>query len=179
MKLNIGKFPKKSNGKRKINIQIEDHDTWNLDHTLALIIYPALLQLKATKQGVPSEFAEVGGESNGTQDSFDFYQETHEDAWKDGLERWDETLDKMIWSFEQLLKGEYDDQYHHGEAKYDWVKTDKTFPNPITGKVEDTFQMVDKNPTEHWYDGVGHLKHEERIQEGLELFGKYYRGLWD
>lgn len=179
MKVNIGKYPKKASGKRKINVQIDNHDTWSLDHTLALIIYPALLQLKATKQGVPSEFAEVGGEQHMMQDSFDFYQETHEDAWKLGLERWDETLDKMIWSFEQLLKGDYDDQYHHGEAKYDWVKSDKLFPNPISGKVEETYQMVDKNPDEHWYDSVGHLKHEERIQEGLELFGKYFRSLWD
>ena len=179
MKVNIGKFPKKSTGKRKINIQIDSHDTWNLENTLALIIYPALLQLKATKHGVPSEFADVGGEAYGVQDSFDFYQETHDESWKVGLERWDETLDKMIWSFEQLLKGEYDDQYHHGLADFDWVKTDKTFPNPITGKIEATFQMVDKNPTEHWYDSVGHLKHEERIQEGLELFGKYFRSLWD
>ena len=116
MKVNIGKFPKKSTGKRKINIEIDNYDTWNLDHTLALIIYPALLQLKATKQGVPSEFGDVGGESHGMQDSFDFYEESYDDAWKAGLERWDETLDKMIWSFEQLLKGEYDDQYHHGEA---------------------------------------------------------------
>ena len=179
MKVNIGKFPKKSTGKRKINIQIDSYDTWNLDNTLALIIYPALLQLKATKHGVPSEFADVGGEAYGVQDSFDFYQETHDESWKVGLERWDETLDKMIWSFEQLLKGEYDDQYHHGHLDFDWVKTDKKFPNPITGKIEATFQMVDKNPTEHWYDSVGHLKHEERIQEGLELFGKYYRSLWD
>ena len=179
MKVNIGKFPKKATGKRKINVEIDNYDTWNLDHTLALIIYPALLQLKATKQGVPSEFGDVGGENHGMQDSFDFYEETYDDAWKAGLERWDETLDKMIWSFEQLLKGEYDDQYHHGEAEYDWVKSDKTYPNPITGKIEETFQMVDKNPTEHWYDSVGHMKHEERIQEGLELFGKYFRSLWD
>jgi hypothetical protein len=39
--------------------------------------------------------------------------------------------------------------------------------------------MVDKNPGAHWYDAEGHLLHEERIQEGLELFGKYYRSLWD
>ena len=178
MKVNIGKFPKKSTGKRKINIEIDNHDTWNLDHTLALIIYPALLQLKKTKQGVPSEFGDVGG-GQGMQDSFDFYEESYDDAWKAGLERWDDVLDKMIWSFEQLLKGEYDDQYHHGEAEYDWVKTDKTYPNPITGKVEDTFQMVDKNPDEHWYDAEGHQLHEDRIQEGLDLFGKYFRALWD
>ena len=179
MKINIGKYPKNNKTRRKIDVQIDPYDTWGLDHTLALIIYPALLQLKATKQGVPSEFAEVGGEHHGTQDSFDFYQESYDDAWKAGLERWDETLDKMIWSFEQLLKGDYDDQYHHGEAEYDWVKSDKTYPNPITGKVEATYQMVDKNPDEHWYDTVGHMKHNERIQEGLELFGKYFRSMWD
>ena len=33
MKINIGKFPKKSSGKRKINIEIDNYDTWNLDHT--------------------------------------------------------------------------------------------------------------------------------------------------
>ena len=179
MKLNIGKFPKKASGSRKIKVEIENHDTWNLDSTLALIIYPALLQLKATKHGVPSEFGDVGGEDFVSQESFEFYQETYQESWDAGLERWDEVLDKMIWSFEQLLKGEYSDQYHHGEAEIDWVKTDKQYPNPISGKMEDTFQMVDKNPTEHWYDSVGHMKHEERIQEGLELFGKYYRNLWD
>jgi hypothetical protein len=176
MKINIGKYSKKANGRRKIDVQIDNYDTWSLDHTLALIIYPALLQLKATKQGVPNEFA---SEPASNQETFDFYKESYDDEWKAGLERWDETLDKMIWSFEQLLKGDYDQQYHHGEPKYEWVKSDKKYSNPITGKIEDTFQMVDKNPGEHWYDSVGHQKHDERIQEGLELFGKYFRSMWD
>ena len=175
MKLNIGKYNKKSD-RRKIDIQIDPYDTWSLDSTLALIIYPALIQLKATKQGVPSEFAE---EPATNQECFDFYQESYDDAWKAGLERWDETLDKMIWSFEQLVKGDYDEQYHHGEAEYDWVKTDKQYPNPVTGVLEATYKMVDKNPDAHWYDHVGHMKHDERIQEGLELFGKYFRSMWD
>ena len=176
MKLNIGKYNKQSD-RRKIDIQIDPYDTWSLDSTLAVIIYPALIQLKATKQGVPSEFADDGSSSN--QESFDFYQESYDDAWKAGLERWDETLDKMIWSFEQLVKGDYDEQYHHGKPKYDWVKTDKLYPNPVTGVMEATYIMVDKNPTEHWYDHVGHMKHDERVQEGLELFGKYFRNMWD
>jgi len=62
MKVNIKPFPKKG-GRRKINVQIERHDTWSLDHTLAIIIYPALIQLKATKHGVPSGLVDdVGGE---------------------------------------------------------------------------------------------------------------------
>jgi len=178
MKIQIPNFPKKGNC-RKVKIQIDYWDTWSLDHTLASIIYPALLQLKATKHGVPSTFAEVGGEDYEAQDSFDFYKENQDELFNKRIKEWDTVLDKMIWSFQQLADSDYDSKYHHGEAKFDWVESDKTYPNPVTGKIEPTYQMVDKNPNEHWYDHVGHMKHEERIQEGLDLFGKYYRSLWD
>ena len=49
----------------------------------------------------------------------------------------------MIWSFQQLTIDDYNDKYHHGNSEYDWIKSDKTFPNPITGKVEPTWQMVE------------------------------------
>jgi len=178
MKVNIGGWATKSS-RRKINIQIHDYDTWNLDHTLANIILPALLQLKATKHGVPSEFCEVGGEDWAEQDSFEFYKETHDEAWTIGAARWDTVLDKMIWSFEQLSIGDSDSKYHHGTIKTSWEESDKQFPNPISGKMEKTFTMKDENPEEHWYDAEGHKLHEERIQEGLDLFGKHYRSLWD
>jgi hypothetical protein len=179
MKANLGKFPK-GNGDRKIDIKIENHDTWNMDHSLSLIILPMLIQLKNTKHGVPSDIInDVGGADYDQQDSFDFYKETHNDAFDEACKKWDEILDKMIWSFQQLALEDYDNKYHHGKLEYDWVKSDKTYPNPITGKIEATYQMVDKNPNEHWYDYVGHQLHEERIQEGINLFGKYYRNLWD
>jgi hypothetical protein len=179
MKIKINKWPKAANS-QKVDIQIDSWDTWNMDGTLAQIIYPMLLQLRATKHGLPGEFVnDVGGEDYATQDSFDFYKETHKESWDIAAQRWDEVLDKMIWSFGQIAYEDYDDKYHHGKGEYDWVETDKLYPNPITGKPEPTYQMVDKNPEEHWYDHVGHKLHEDRIQEGLELFGKYFRNLWD
>jgi hypothetical protein len=179
MKVKIGKYPK-GNADRKIEVDIERFDTWSLDHTLAHIILPALIQLKEEKHGVPSEVVnDVGGEDWNPQDSFDFYKETHNEAWDIAAKRWDEILDKMIWSFEQLIKDDYSAQYHHGTSEYDWIKSDKTYPNPITGKIEPTWQMVDKNPDAHWYDSVGHQLHEERMQEGFDLFGKHYRSLLD
>jgi len=178
MKVNIGKFPKYTPQKVKVNI--DRFDTWSMDNTLAHIIYPMLLQLKDTKHGVPGVFVDdVGGEDYASQDSFDFYKETHQASWDIAAKRWDDTLDKMIWAFSQIIDDEWEQQYHHGKAKYDWVETDSLYPNPVTGVPEPTYQMVDKNPDEHWYDSVGHRLHEERIQEGLELFGKYYRNLWD
>lgn len=177
MKVNIGKYPKK--GQQKINVQIEKHDTWSFDHTLAHIIYPALLQLKEQKHGVPSELVnDVGGEDYDSQLSFDFYSATHNESFDLACQRWEVILDKMIWSFEQLIKSDYSDLYHHGKADYDWVESDKLYPNPVTGKLEKTFQMLDKDPDSHWYDAEGHRLHEARIQEGFELFGKYFWSLW-
>lgn len=177
MKVNIGKYPK--GVQRRINVAIDKYDTWSADHTLALIILPLLLQYKENHHGIPNEFADHSGDPNcNDQQLFDFYQESHSWAFDEGVKRWEETLDKMIWSFYQLVVDD-DSKYHHGKPKYDWVKNDKKFPNPISGKLEDTFQMVDKNPEEHWYDINGHMEHEKRVQEGLELFGKYFRNLWD
>ena len=39
--------------KRKIKVRIDHYDTWSMDHTLAQIVLPMLLQLKNTKQGSP------------------------------------------------------------------------------------------------------------------------------
>jgi len=178
MKVNIGNY-RKSKG-RKVNVEINGYDTWNLDSTLAYIIFPALVQLKETKHGVPGDFVnDVGGEDYNEQGSFDFYSETHKEAWDEASKKWDEVLDKMIWSFYQLII-DYDKKYHYGKhGVYDFTDTGKTMLNPITGKVEKTFAMVDRNPNGHWFDSVGLEEHNKRIQEGLELFGKYYRSLWD
>ena len=68
MKVRIGPY-RKNRAKR---IKIEAFDTWSMDHTLAMIIHPMLVQLKETTHGYPSELTE---------------------------ERWNEILDEMIWAF--------------------------------------------------------------------------------
>jgi hypothetical protein len=178
MKVNLGKYSKTSD-QRKVNVLIQDFDTWSLDSTLAHIILPALIQLKQSKMGVPTEFVQdVGGADYDSQDSFDFYKETHSESFDIACKRWEDTIDKMIWSFQQLVFNDWETQYYHGTPEFDWVKSVPHI-DPVTGKSEDTFTMVDKNPNEHWTDYEGMREHERRIQEGLELFGKYYRHLWD
>lgn len=179
MKTHIRKYPK-GFGKRRVDIEIENFDTWNLDNTLALIILPALLQLKYTKQGIPSEFVEYVGGDMDRNHCFDFIKEDNNQVFDLACKKWDEVLDKIIWSFQQLAIEEYDDKYHHGKMDIGWEKIpDKLFSNPLSGKTEPLYHMVDKNPNEHWYDHVGHRLHEDRIQEGLDLFGRYFRNLWD
>ena len=175
MKVNIPKGDRKSS---KMQVQIDDWDTWGLDSTLALIILPALLQLKQDKHGVPSEFAAVGGSDSGNQQCFDFYNESYDEAFEIGAANWDDALNKMIWSFQQIVMDGHDSKYHHGEMEIEWREVEDTVYNPFTNKNEKLYEMVDKNPNEHWYDSVGALLHEEKIQEGLELFGKHFRSLW-
>lgn len=177
MKASLGRYLRTK--ERKIDIKIDKFDTWSLDHTLALIILPALIQLKQTKIGTPGSFVNDSAEDFHDQATFDFMKEDADEVFQKGYDEWDDTLDKMIWSFQQIALGDYDSKYHHGEIDIAWEKTDKQYPNPTTGKMEGTWHMVDKNPGEHWYDSVGHQLHEERIQEGLELFGKHFRSLWD
>jgi hypothetical protein len=180
MKVNIRKY-NKGNSNRKIDIKIENFDTWSLDHTLASIILPALIQLKHTKHGVPSGFTDrIGGDFDNNL-VFDFIKEDDTEVFDQLCDKWDEALDKMIWSFLQLsIEDDYDSQYHHGKMEIAWEKLpNELHPDPVTGVNEPLYQMVDKNPGEHWYDHIGSQEHEKRIQEGLELFGKHFRDLWD
>jgi hypothetical protein len=165
MKVNIGRYL--STKERKINIEIENFDTWSLDHTLSLIIWPALIQLKHTKNGIPSDFVNDSAEDYCAQTSFDFMKEDKNEVFQKGCDAWETVLDKMIWSFQEIALGDYDSQYHHGNIRASWKKTGRHY------------EMVDENPDEHWYDQAGHRLHEKRIQEGLDLFAKYFRNLWD
>ena len=73
MKVRIGPYRKN----RATRVEIEPHDTWSMDHTLAMIIHPMLIQLKATQHGHPADLTE---------------------------QEWDEILDEMIWAFEHKSK---------------------------------------------------------------------------
>ena len=68
MKVRIGPYRKN----RAQHVEIEPHDTWSMDCTLAMIIHPMLVQLKATQHGHPASLTE---------------------------QEWDQILDEMIWAF--------------------------------------------------------------------------------
>ena len=123
MKIRIG--PYRAKKPQKIDIHIDKWDTWGMDTTLALIIVPMLKQLKATKHGIPSDFVEEG------------------EDWTISEAKWNFVLDKMIWSFEQLINSDNEEVFH-------------------------PFRNRD-----------AYYAYNEHIQEGLDLFGKYYRSLWD
>jgi hypothetical protein len=124
---------------RKVEVRIDPYDTWSMDHTLALIIHPMLLQLKKMNHGYFSSDPE-DAPSIGKGEETDYGNNDTR-----AIDRYNWIMDEMIWTFDQLA--------HHDEIFYN-EETDK-------------------------YDWDAQKAHDNRIQNGLRLFGKYFRGLWD
>ena len=159
----------------KTVIRIDKWDTWSMDDTLAHIILPMLKQLKATKHGIPCEFAEVGGESWKDQLCFDFYQEDTADLFEEHAERrWNEVMDKMIWSFEQAVE-----KNTNPDAYWQPYWEDMT-PEEVVEETENSiYKQLDIDHPRKKINREKMSEYYDRMQEGFTLFGKYYCSLWD
>jgi hypothetical protein len=157
--------------KRKVKIKIDKYDTWSMDDTLALIILPMLKQLRDTKHGSPGTMPAFSQTSNSGQYCFDFYAEGDNDAWDKGHEQWKEKLDEMIWAFEQLQPDcDWENQYWIVQPELDlsdYPEDEGKLSIPVRWKTEGKCD----------YEAM--KKHSDRIQNGLELFGKHFTSLWD
>ena len=148
-----------SKKKRRVSIKIDRWDTWSMDNTLALIILPMLKQLRDTKHGSPfTEDEDVPDHLKSTAAPPKVNEWDTDENWH---KRWEWIMDEMIWTFEQLSKDDSTDQFF-------------THPNE-----DEVFESNEERLLAIKIDNEGLKKHEERISNGLRLFGKYYRGLWD
>lgn len=156
-------------------VKIDRWDTWSMDSTLTPIILPMLKQLKTSKHGSPSvDDEDVPEHLRASSAPPKVNEWDTDDLWHD---RWDWVMDQMIWSFEQL-DTDWDAQFHTGEHDVYWEKTGEFHENPITGKMEELSEMKrGPNDTSH-FDADGYRAHSDRIDNGLRLFGKYFRALW-
>ena len=90
-----------NNLNRTINIvKIDDHDLWSLDDTLATIIHPALIKLKALNDGIPYVDDEDVPEELQTK------SDNREDNYC--IKKWQYVLDQMIHAFDAQV---IDDAY--------------------------------------------------------------------
>lgn len=148
-------------------VKIDYYDTWNMHSTLSPIILPMLKQLRQNKQGCPWTHHEDGPWYFRYQ--LDATEYDYNDEGSFNHERWNWIMDEMIWAFEQLSKDDYDSQYwqDHGELDLDNREPDEDGLIPVRWKRE---SVVD-------WEGI--KRHDAAIENGLRLFGKYYRALWD
>ena len=160
---------------RKVKIRLDRYDTWNMDGTLALIILPMLKQLKEAKHGSPLVDDEDVPEGLNLRSTEAPPKENEWDTDENLHRRWDWVMDELIWTFEQqqpdydweqwYYSGEHDTYFE--ESAHD--EQGKATMYEMKRGPKDTFQID--------YEGL--RAHQDRIDRGLHLFGKYYRGLWD
>jgi len=158
-----------SKHKRKISVKLDRWDSWSADSTLAIIIVPLLKQLHATKHGAPMSDDEDVPEGLGLRSTEAPAKTDEWDVDGNHFKRFDWIMDEMIWAHTQLHPDtDWEAQYHTGVHDIQFKKMENGFSEMITGP----------NDT-HVFDRDGYIAHSARIDNGLRLFGKYYRGLWD
>ena len=136
---------------QKIKVHIDPWDTWSMDHTLADIVLPMLIQLKETKHGSPMvDDADVPhlpkqGNTSNEGYQYDLFDSDEQDElfWDQYDQRWNWVLNEMIYAFD--CKANKDEVYMR-------------------------FDIKDRDAID---------KEQDRISNGFRLFGKYYEGLWN
>jgi hypothetical protein len=188
MKVELGPYPE-DDSKRLVDIRIDNYDTWNMDHTLALIVLPMLKQLKKTKQGAPNvDWEDVPRELRPSKEELSAY---NKDGQTDAnfFKRWDWVMDEMIWAFHHKVDDDWEDQFFHedgmvaeiSEIEFKGIGPAqlRLFPDE-DGTMEDYeyYEWV-RGEQPRKYDKEGHRRYLKRIENGVRLFGKYYQSLWD
>lgn len=141
--------------KSKVKWVCSKRDVWSLDYTLNPIIHAGLVKfkeelLKSVFSGVPADFC------------------IDDDCTDESVTAWHETLDKMIYSFDQSKEPDIRD--------YDFTYNWETFPTECKGRSQIVTNCTNDEERERYHKDC--REHAEKCQLGRELFARYYKNLW-
>ena len=135
---------------------------WNFQSWHAETVVSRLKYLRNNLNGCPTEMFEKDWDETVAE----VPTRERDLALDKAVRKWEKTLDKMIWSFEH-----WEDATEPIKPKdYDPRHKKTTYSDGSVG-----YEGLD----EREWDWTPCEKHSERVQEGLDLFGKYYLNLWD
>lgn len=138
-----------------------DPEIFSVYHYIAKFVYPRLKKFTNGKRmGVPCAMFPTPDKSH--------TDEEHEEADKN----WQDILNKMLFAFEWIL---YDD---FELSKKEMEEFEKKYGN-IHEEKEEYKSKIDILDGDFYFNMELYDKLNEDCQEGLELFGKYFRNLWD
>lgn len=143
---------------RRVYVKIDKYDTWSMNSQLALIVLPMLRQLRETKHGYPLgiDDGDVPAKFHTAFNSLQLHNAF------DQLDLFPETKD-FVDSAES----------NNAEMRWDWVLDEMIWAfEQLNSDWEEQFHV-------NGFDKDGFKIHSDRIDNGLRLFGKYYRALWD
>ena len=167
-----------------VKVRIDEHDTWSADYTLSHIIYPLLDKLKDDKHSVPRVDNADVPEYLRTEPINEYGDENIEGL----ILKWNWVLYRMMYSFAYKC---YEDEAE--EIQYEFVNSDKVYKDygVVIYDIDDLNKLLhgddyslsdvlfsEKRFAYTRIDFSEIEKHNKYIQEGFEIFGKYYQSLW-
>lgn len=135
---------------QKFRYGVSDRECWDLSNTLSKFIIPRLKHFK--KVNIHSIPGDLYKEVN--------FRKINEQGDKKFVEQWHAILDEMIFGFEYNLD------------------SDKFCPFP--DELLDNKNLTQERKTELMHAYINKRDAlNERSQKGIDLFAKYFKGLWD
>jgi len=167
-----------SRKQQKVRVHVDDWDVYEAKTTFAHIILPVLERLREEKHGAP--FVEKEDVPKELHDKkLTKKQKEQGEVGENHFKRWDYVLDAMIWSFREIVEDKPgEEQFFTGKSDIVWTPVDEK--GNEASEEEHKYYRMDRGPNDtSKIDWEGLQAYEDRIDYGLRMFGKYYRGLWD
>lgn len=133
-------------------------ECWNLDHTLAKVIFDSLCQFKTLERmGYPNQIVDIVKAKHNNTDN----TENNGEYDKECIELWEKTIDDMMFSFKEIsLNYKNSPYYLYYEKKYGKI------PQKQSDKTKEEILNQEK-------------EYRDRVSHGLQLFSEYFEALWD
>ena len=139
-------------------------ESWDFKSALASWALPRLKYMKDNLHGYPSrlipeeKLEEMFEGKEVVKEGQDIREEY-------GMKEWIKILDKIIWSFENHDNEPSPTEPENYDSRCNMIKYDD-------GSTE--YEHLDDRP----WDWTECEAHDKKVQEGLDLFAKYYKDLW-
>ena len=139
-------------------------ESWDFKSALANWALPRLKHMKDNLHGYPSCLIpeEKWEEISAGKEIVDEGRNIREEH---GMKEWNKILDKIIWSFENHDNEPMPTEPENYDPRCNMIKYDD-------GSTE--YEDLDDRP----WDWTECEAHDKKVQEGLDLFAKYYKDLW-
>lgn len=133
-------------------------ECWNLDHTLAKVIFDSLCQFKSLERmGYPNQIVDIVKAKHNNTDN----TENNGEYDKECIELWEKTIDDMMFSFKEISlnykNSPYSLYFEKNYGKIHQKQSDKTKEEILKQEKE----------------------YRERVSHGIQLFAEYFQALWD
>lgn len=154
---------------RTVWIKTHRYDYWNADSTIAMLCLPIMKDLKKHKHGSgPIKDEDVPEELRSYNAPPKEHDWDTDSLWHDRL---DWVLSEVIWALEQLQPDcDWEDQYWFTQPEIDF-----SYQPEDAGKTSIPLRWKVKGEC----DWEGMKEHQARIDNGMRLFGTYFRNWWD